>query len=70
MKMKISKYLKTLRLEQNLSQKEVARAIGVTISAYSNYEQGIREPSYDVLKNICRCYDVYADYLLGLKDFD
>ena len=46
----------------------VANAIGVTLSAYSNYEQGLREPSYDTLKNICKYYDVSADYLLGLED--
>ena len=60
--------LKLLRKEKGVSQKEVARSIGVTISAYSNYEQGIREPSNQILINICKYYDVSADYLLGLED--
>ena len=60
--------LKELRKEKGVSQKEVAKAIGVTISAYSNYEQGLREPSNQILINLCKYYDVTADYLLGLED--
>ena len=61
--------LKQLRKEKGVSQKDVAKAIGVTISAYSNYEQGLREPSNQILINICKYYDVTADYLLGLEDW-
>lgn len=60
--------LKKLREEKGATQKEVADAIGVTISAYSNYEQGIREPSNQILINLCRYFNVSADYLLGLTD--
>ena len=60
--------LKQLRKIKNASQKQVAEAIGVTLSAYSNYEQGLREPSYEILKNICKYFDVSADYILGLED--
>lgn len=60
--------LKELRKIKNVSQKEVSEAIGVTLSAYSNYEQGIREPSYAILKKICVYFDVSADYLIGLED--
>lgn len=48
--------------------KEVAKEIGISLSAYSNYEQGIREPSYDILKKICDYFEVTADYLLGRED--
>lgn len=64
----MNKKLKELRQEKGVSQKEVASAIGVTLSAYSNYEQGIREPSYEILVNICKYYGVSSDYLLGLED--
>lgn len=60
--------LKQLRKEKGVSQKTVADAIGVTISAYSNYEQGLREPSNQILINLCRYFEVSADYLLGLED--
>lgn len=60
--------LKELRKEKGVSQKEVATALGITLSAYSNYEQGIREPNIEIIIAICRYYDVSSDYLLGLED--
>ena len=61
--------LKQLRLEKGVKQEEVARIIGITKSAYSNYEQGIREPSFEILIKLCKYFDVTADYLLGLTDY-
>ena len=60
--------LKLLRKEKGISQKVVAKALGITLSAYSNYEQGIREPSNDILVKLCKYFCVSADYLLGLED--
>lgn len=61
--------LKLLRKQKGVSQKMVAEAIGVTLSAYSNYEQGLREPSNQILINLCKYYEVSADYLLGIEDY-
>ena len=61
--------LKLLRKQKAVSQKTVAEAIGVTLSAYSNYEQGIREPNLQILINLCKYYEVSADYLLGIDDY-
>ena len=60
--------LKDLRKSRNLKQKEVAEAINLTVNAISNYEQGLREPSLTVLKDICIFFDVSADYLVGITD--
>ena len=60
--------LKTLRLENGLSQKDVSSALGMTRNAFTNYEPAIREPSLETLKKICRYFNVSADYLLGLED--
>ena len=60
--------LRMLRKQKNVSQKEVAQKVGITLSAYSNYEQGTREPSFEIFKNLCRYYEVSADYLLGLEE--
>ena len=60
--------IKELRLEKGLSQGDVALKLEVTRSAYSNYEQGIREPSYDILAKLCLLFEVSADYLIGLTD--
>ncbi|MFQ6752352.1 MAG: helix-turn-helix domain-containing protein [Clostridia bacterium] len=62
--------LKTLRKESGLSQKEISKVLGVTISAYSNYEQGIRIPTLGTFYKICELFHVSADYLLGFSDFE
>lgn len=46
----ISKNLKKLREAARYTQDEVAQALGITRSAYSNYESGEREAPYDVLE--------------------
>ena len=66
---KLAEKLKELRIEKGLSQREVSSALGMTRNAFTNYENGYREPSLDNLKKICQFFDVSADYLLGLKDF-
>ncbi len=60
--------LKNLRKAKGVTQKEVAFALGITLSAYSNYEQDLREPSNQILIKLCKYFDVSADYLLGLSE--
>ena len=60
--------LKELRLAMGLTQKQVAEKLELSTRAYSHYEQGDREPSLDLIKKLCRFFDVSADYLLGLSD--
>ena len=59
--------LKTLRLQYNLTQNELAQKLDVTKSVISAYETGIRTPSYDILINIAQIFKVTTDYLLGLE---
>ena len=66
---KIKERLKRLRKENGVSRKEVADYIGVSVSAYSNYEQGIREPSLDVLLKLSDFFDTTCDYLLGKEKY-
>lgn len=37
------------RFEVNMTQREIAKMIGITSSHYSNIERGIVDPSYEVL---------------------
>ena len=66
--MKFNDKLRLRRRESNATLKEVSNGIGIPLSTYSNYEQGIREPSLEVLKLICDFYNVSADYLIGRTD--
>ena len=58
--------LKATRAEKNLSHQQVADGVGITRAAYSNYEQGLREPDLDTLKKICLLLEVSADDLLDI----
>lgn len=57
--------LKALRLKKNFTQAQLAQKLGLTKSVISAYETGLRLPSYDVLINISKIFDVSTDYLLG-----
>lgn len=62
-----SERLKTLRLEKNLTQQQVAERIHVTKSMISAYETAIRCPSYDILIKLATLFHVSVDFLLGRK---
>lgn len=66
--MELGARLKELRTDKGLTLKEVSEALQLTLGAYANYEHGIRQPSIEIIKRICRFYHVSADYLLGLED--
>lgn len=59
---------KELREEQGLSQKDIAKEIGVTPSAWSAYEKGKQKPSVDVLYKIAERFKISLDWFLGLTD--
>lgn len=46
----IARNIKKLRETARYTQDELAQALGVTRSAYSNYESGDREVPYDVIE--------------------
>ena len=64
-----SERLRDVRNDAGMSQKDVAAMVGITASAYANYEQNLREPSLEVLVKICAAFDVSADFLLGIEDW-
>ena len=57
--------LKSLREDRDLHQKDVASYLGVSRSAYSNYENGSREPGIEILKKLADFFRVSMDELLG-----
>ncbi len=65
---KFCKRLKETRTEKGFTQKQIAEAINVTYNAVSQYENGVREPSIDLLIKICDFLDVPSDYLIGRSD--
>ena len=59
--------LQQKRSSMKLSQKEVANAVGVNPSVISNYENGKRTPSVEVLMSLASLYHCSVDYLLGIE---
>ena len=57
--------IKAARERSNKTQKECAECLSITLRAWQGYEQGIREPKYEVLCNIADLFHVTTDYLLG-----
>lgn len=57
--------LTLLRKERNLSQKQVAKDLGVQQALLSHYENGKRECGLDFLVRTADYFNVSTDYLLG-----
>ena len=56
--------IRPIRTGKNLTQKQVAKACGVSESVYSRYENGERNPSLRVIKAISNVLDCSIDELL------
>lgn len=61
----LPKRLKSLRVEKDLLQLDVAKYLGITKSAYGFYEQGKRKPDFNTVSRLADFYGVTADYILG-----
>lgn len=59
--------LKELRLQNGMTQKNLADRIGVTKSVVSFYELRERTPSPEVLVKLATIFHVSSDYLLGIE---
>lgn len=57
-----------LRQELNITQISLAKAVGITKSMLSKYENDINVPKADVLGEIATRLDTSTDYLLGKTD--
>lgn len=62
--MSFYKRLKEERKKHGMTSREMAHAIGVAPSSYSQYENGKREPDVFKIKLITEILEVSADYLL------
>lgn len=51
-------HLKTLRERKNLTQEELAKAVGIAKNTYIGYEKGEREPRLTELKKLARMLGV------------
>ena len=60
-----SRTLSLLRQEKGISQRQAAKALGISQALLSHYENGAREPGLVFVGKACDFYNVSADFLLG-----
>ena len=60
------KIMKDLRVDADLTQKDVADVLGTSQTMYARYERGANELPIRHLLKLCEFYRVTSDYLLGL----
>ena len=60
--------LRTLRIDSDKTQKEIAAVLGTSQTMYARYERGANELPIRHLLALCRYYHVSADSILGLVD--
>lgn len=62
----LARNIKSLRIAENFTQEHVASFLGITRSAYSNYESASREIPFSVLEKLsdlygCDMYELYSE---------
>lgn len=60
--------LARIREQHNLSQADLAEAVGLGHQQIYRYENGKTEPDGEIVARIARYLGVSSDYLLGLTD--
>ncbi|MBR7188624.1 MAG: helix-turn-helix transcriptional regulator [Clostridia bacterium] len=60
--------IREMREDHDLTQKQVAEALGMKQPQYFRYEQGYRDFPTDLLIRLADLYNTSIDYLLGRTD--
>lgn len=60
--------LKELRKEKNITQVQLAEALGVSKGTVAMWETGKREPNFETLDRLSDIFDRRIDYILGYSN--
>lgn len=60
--------IRAYRLSIGINQPELARAVGVSKNAVSNWEAGRSRPDLMTVKKLCEAFSISADDFLGIPD--
>ena len=58
------KNLREIREQKKLSQEEVAKAIGISVTYYAGIERGEENPTFAVIRHICKALKVKSSDVL------
>ena len=62
------KRLYDLRVDNDMTQQDVADYLTCNRQVYARYERGIREIPVSMLIKLAKLYNVSTDYILGLDE--
>ena len=60
--------IKNLRLSHNLTQKQLADVLSISMLSMQRFEYGTRRPSLDTIIILADYFNVSIDYLVGRTD--
>ena len=60
--------IRQFRQENKITQEQIAKTLGITQQQYYKYEKGINELPIRYLVEICKAYQLSADWVLGLSE--
>ncbi|HIW86622.1 MAG TPA: helix-turn-helix domain-containing protein [Candidatus Eubacterium faecipullorum] len=60
--------LRDLREDMDLTQEQLVKILNMHKTTYTNYEQGKREPPFELIIKLAKLYNVSIDYIAGLTD--
>lgn len=60
--------LRDLREDMDLTQTQLVEILHMHKTTYTNYEQGKREPPFELIIRLATLYNVSIDYIAGLTD--
>ena len=63
------KGLKEIRIKRNLNQQKIAIDLNISRESISLYENGKRQPSFELLIEMSNYFNVSIDYLITGKEF-
>ena len=70
MNLKIGEKIRALRLQQKMTQEQLADRLGVSYQSISRWENGITYPDIEFLPAIANYFSVSLDYLMGQDDIE
>lgn len=60
--------IRDLREDADLTQAQMAKILNMQVTQYRRYENGEREPPFEIIIAIAKHYNVTTDYIAGLSD--
>ena len=64
--MSFPKIVKMLRIQNELTQKDMSNSLNVSIITIQNWEKGTKNPSMSAIISLANLFGVSTDYLLGI----